>query len=521
MNQKQEEQQCQIQNKKMKKKKNKKMMIEMNDFPCGPNGFELVSMFCYNNGKIQITVSNVLILHCSALYLDMTEEFFTNNLIQQTQDFLVRIYHWTWNDTLLSLKSCVSFHSYAEENSGILDKIMLSLLAKIAQSSDPSLLLFTPSSPSSSPSSPESNNRRLSFQATPKTIRHSFPCKAWWFQDLDSLPPQIIDKFLRCIGCYKNHNNNLVLTRFLIDYLKKSVPSNNNGEYSSIAESAAYGVIFVGKNTFSCRTLFWVLRIVSCFGLSEECRMEMERLIGGNLEQATLDDLLVCGHHMGLYYDVNFVIRLVKLFVESSNNDNESESGAEKMRKVGRLIDKYLREVSADQNLKISKFLGVAESLPDSARDCFDSLYRAIDIYLESHPMIAFEERSRLCRCLNYNKLSFEVCKDLAKNPRIPPRIAMQALISQKEKIPASVFAINGKGIMDPSQIIMYSDSNTENFLEEKEDMKVSLESMKLRVRELEKLCNQMKNQMLRFGANSNDNGFLSPSCSGNVQRFC
>ncbi|MED6120024.1 hypothetical protein PIB30_017275 [Stylosanthes scabra] len=518
---------------KMKKKKKKMnmMMIEINDFPCGPNGFELVSMFCYNNGKIQITVSNVLILHCSALYLDMSEQFFTNNLIQQTENFLDRIYHhWTWNDTLLSLKSCVSFHSYAE-TCGILDKIMLSLLAKIAQSSDPSLLLFTPSSPSSSPSSPESNNRRLSFQATPKTIRHSFPNKAWWFQDLDSLPPQIIDKFLRCIGCYRKHNNNLVLTRFLIDYLKKSVPSNNNNGseyYSSIAETAAYGVIFVGKNTFSCRTLFWVLRIVSCFGISEECRMEMERLIGGNLEQATLDDLLVCGHHMGLYYDVNFVIRLVKLFVGINENESESES-AEKMRKVGRLIDKYLREVSADQNLKISKFLGVAESLPDSARDCFDNLYRAIDIYLESHPMIAFEERSRLCRCLNYNKLSFEVCKDLAKNPRIPPRIAMQALISQKAKIPASVFAINnnGKGIMDPSQIILYSSdsNNTDNyFLEEKEDMKVSLESMKLRVRELEKLCNQMKNQMLRFGANNNnnDNGFLSPStCSGNVQRFC
>ncbi|XP_057741141.1 BTB/POZ domain-containing protein At1g50280-like [Arachis stenosperma] len=505
----------QIQN----KNKNK-MMIEMNDFPCGPNGFELVSMFCYNNGKIPITVSNVLILHCSALYLDMTEEFFTNNLIQQTENFLDRIYHWTWNDTLLSLKSCVSFHSYAE-NCGILDKIMFALLAKIALNSDPSLLLL---SPSSSPSSPENNNKRLSFQTTPKTIRQSFPSKAWWFQDMDSLPPMIIDKFLRCIGGYKKHNNNLVLTRFLIDYLKKSVPPSRskNGEYSSIAETAAYGVIFVGKNTFSCRTLFWVLRIVSCFGLSEGCRMEMEKLIGGNLEEARLDDLLVCGNHMGLYYDVNFVIRLVKLFVESNNNNN-SES-LEKMRKVGRLIDKYLREVSADQNLKISKFLGVAECLPDSARDCFDGLYRAIDIYLQSHPMITFEERSRFCRCLNYNKLSFEICKDLAKNPKIPPRIAMQALISQKAKIPQRVFAVNEKGIMDHSQIILYNESNTNNlFLEEKEDMRLNLESMQLRVRELEKLCNQMKNQMSRFGVNNsnNNNGLLSPSCAGNGHRFC
>jgi hypothetical protein len=53
------------------------------------------------------------------------------------------------------------------------------------------------------------------------------------------------------------------------------------------------------------------------------------------------------------------------------------------MKRVGRLIDKYLREISPDQKLKISKFLGVAECLPDSARDCFDGVYKAIDIYLE------------------------------------------------------------------------------------------------------------------------------------------
>jgi hypothetical protein len=53
------------------------------------------------------------------------------------------------------------------------------------------------------------------------------------------------------------------------------------------------------------------------------------------------------------------------------------------MRKVGRLLDKYLGEISPDHGLKVSKFLAVAESLPDSARDCYDGVYRALDIYLE------------------------------------------------------------------------------------------------------------------------------------------
>ena len=51
---------------------------------------------------------------------------------------------------------------------------------------------------------------------------------------------------------------------------------------------------------------------------------------------------------------------------------------------------------------------------------------------MQSHPTISLEERSRLCRCLNYEKLSLEAYKDLAKNPRVPPRLAVQALASQK-----------------------------------------------------------------------------------------
>ena len=133
--------------------------------------------------------------------------------------------------------------------------------------------------------------------------------------------------------------------------------------------------------------------------------------------------------------------------------------------------------------------------------------------------MIAFEKRSRLCRCLNYNKLSFEACKDLAKNPRIPPRIAMQALSSQQTKIPPSVFAIDEREIMDPSQIFLYNEANTDSFLEEKEDTRLNLENMQSRVRELEKLCNEMKDQMSRFSAGHN--GLLSPSCARPVQRFC
>lgn len=120
---------------------------------------------------------------------------------------------------------------------------------------------------------------------------------------------------------------------------------------------------------------------MSRFGISRERRAALERLIGGVLDQAKLDDLLVCGGgNGGGVYDVNFALRLVRLFVHEYD-----KISIEKMMKVGQLIDMYLGEIGPDPTLKIAKFLGVAESLPDFARDSFDQVYRAIDVFLQVH----------------------------------------------------------------------------------------------------------------------------------------
>ena len=309
----------------------------------------------------------------------MTEKVSPCNLLQQTETFLEGMFYWSWNDILLSLKSCESFFSYAD-SSGLLEKLIGALLAKFAQNSD--IILIAPSSSSSS--SPETTSGfqfSSSTKNTPQSIRRRSSSKAWWFDDLSILPPKIIEKVIKSLGAYSTENNSLVLTKFLLHYLQKTAVHrkgslNSRSEYGSLADTVAYGVILLGKTAFSWRGLFWILRVVSGLGLSRDCRIGLEKLIGGMLDQATLDDLLVCGHDGGVY-DVNLVLRLIRVFV---SDDGVS---AQKMKKVGRLIDKYLGEVSPDQNLKISKFLGVAESLPDSARDCFDGVYRAIDIYLQ------------------------------------------------------------------------------------------------------------------------------------------
>ncbi|KAI3434240.1 uncharacterized protein J3R85_006699 [Psidium guajava] len=494
--------------------------IEVDDFPGGSDGFELVLRFCYNRGEIGITASNVSLLHCCAVFLGMSDKVAASNLLQKTEKFLEDMFYWSWNEVIASLKSCETFLGYAE-SVGLLPKLLSALLAKIAQNSDLNLI----NSSSSSSSSPEVASRfRFSSSAktTPDSQSPSWWSKAWWFDDLTVLSPLIIEKVVKSLGAYGSENNSLILTRFLLHYLKTVSQRKGNAtgfsastksNYMGLADTVVHGVILVGKTAFSCRGLLRVLRIVSGFGISKDCRVGLERLIGGMLDQATLDDLLVSGRDRGVY-DVNLAGRLIRAFV---NGDGRS---TQKVKRVARLVDKYLGEIAPDQNLKISKFLGVAESLPDSARDCYDGVYRAIDIFLESHPSLSFEERSRLCRCLNYEKLSLEACKDLAKNPKVPPRIAVQALMSQQSYAqPAKEFLPQEVAKESPAtiygQIVVYGGIDTESVEEENHDMRMNLQRMQWRVNELEKVCKQMRGQMSKIARHP------SSSSSRSLPRLC
>lgn len=524
--------------KEKKRTQIRKTGIEINDFPGGSDGFELVSRFCYNNGEIDISVSTVSLLHCCAVFLGMNY-----TLLPRTTEIFNRIYEWSFTDVRDCLKTCEPFISYAD-SLGLIEKLISNLIIKITQTSDSSIL-FPSSSSSSSPDSctiKSSSLLRLSSCSSSKGL--------WWFDDMTILSPVLIERFVKALGAYGNENNSLTLTRFLLHYLKSSSQSKSQAfsrsEYVGLADTAVHGVIIMGKTAFSCRGLFWVLRIVSSFGLSRECRGGLERLIGGLLDQAKVDDLLVSNNNGSSgVYDVNLVLRLIR---ESNKVEGDC---LERMRKVGGLIDKYLREIAPDQNLKISKFLGVAESLPDCARDCFDGVYKAIDIYLESHPCLSLEERSRVCRCLNFEKLSLEACKDLAKNPKIPPRIAVQALVSQHSNIPPTdnydhhqdynSFYIDHHETTTPltkssrQLMVLYNNNSAHDYLhfdshsprsssssryntnkdkqllqqekgEVDDDMeeggsvvKVNLERMQWRVVELEKVCREMKGQMTRM----------------------
>ncbi|CAN1297679.1 BTB/POZ domain-containing protein At3g19850 [Linum perenne] len=511
--------------------------IQIDGFPGGPSGFEQVAGFCYNGGRVNLSAANVSLLHCSAVFLGMTETASSGgNLLKQTEEFLDGIIHWPLADIVTCLKTCEDFFHYAD-SVGLVQKLVSGVLVRIS-------------------------DRRLSWDSRSSSDSSSRAAE-WWFDELVGLSPVVIEMIVKKLGAFGCENSSLMLTRFILHYLKKRVSRTSNSDQplristsrsklglipeSNLADTAIHGVISASRNAFSYRGLLRVLRIVSGFRPTKGLKDELERLIGELLDEASLDDLLICGVNNGGgragVYDVDLVIRLVRIFVRSH------EINRKKMRKVVRLVDKYMREISPDHNLQMNKFLEVAESLPKSARDCFDAVYRAIDIYLESHPTLSFEERSRICRCLDFERLSMEACKEIAKNPKIPPSVAVQALMSKRsskhnhhstnEPLPHrrdlhKVEARHKSKIIEsttPRRVknngeVSLADFDTQlhkyscspavkgrttpgrvsvSNLREDEDVEKSVVRMQKKVVELERACREMKNQMSKMAKDDGD----------------
>lgn len=124
---------------------------------------------------------------------------------------------------------------------------------------------------------------------------------------------------------------------------------------------------------------------------------------------------------------------------------------------------------------------------------------------MQSHPALSLEDRSKLCRCLNYEKLTCETCRDLAKNPRIPPRVAVQALLvlqHTQARPEAMGFpwptetqrkAVYYKG---PVMQKIVLPSPLPYFPEPKENLRTNLMKTRLKVAELEIACKNMKDKM-------------------------
>jgi hypothetical protein len=117
----------------------------------------------------------------------------------------------------------------------------------------------------------------------------------------------------------------------------------------------------------------------------------------------------------------------------------------------------------------------------------------------------------------------------LAKNPRIPPGVAVQALSSQQAKLHIKSHT-GQRDQPDPSEIPRItshtgaeSTALKEDVDDEKKELRLNLYKMQNRVMELEKVCREMRGQMTKMvkSKSFNHRSCYHSSGSKGMPRLC
>lgn len=399
-------------------------IVQLPDFPGGVEAFELCAKFCYG---ITITLSpyNIVAARCAAEYLQMTEEVEKGNLIQKLDVFFNSCILRGWKDSIVSLQTTKALHLWSEDLE-ITSRCIEAIASKV---------LSHPTKVSLSHSHSRRVRDDVSSCNETESVRHKSN-KGWWGEDLAELS---IDLYWRTMIAIKSGGkvpSNLIgdalkiyASRWLPNITKnghvnrKQVASDNSDLDSASEITSKHRLLLESivsllpaeKGAVSCSFLLKLLKASNILNASSSSKMELATRVGLQLEEATVNDLLIpsLSYTNDTLYDVELVMTILEQFMaqgqspptspprslmtferrrsRSAENINfefqesrrsSSASHSSKL-KVAKLVDRYLQEIARDVTFSLSKFISLAEIIPDFARQDHDDLYRAIDIYLK------------------------------------------------------------------------------------------------------------------------------------------
>lgn len=440
--------------------------VQLNNVPGGSGAFELAAKFCYG-AKVELSSTNVVALRCVAEYLEMTQEFGEGNLIAKTEAYLVQVVLQSWPDSVSALQSCSSSMPEAQEL-GLVEKLVDSVCAK-ASMEDGSLGRWPMPDHQGSLQSP-GGSLLWNGISTGARSRARGRGGDWWYEDVSLLSWPLFEKVITSMEGRGVSPESI--SGALMHYAKKGLPGlhrRHSGREAvshrkAIVPAAAVfleddqrllletieGLLPLVKGVASTRFLFGLLRTATILNASPGCKSSLEKRIGMQLEQATLDELLMPNYSYveETLYDIDVVQRILDhfLLMEQNTPPESDEEGLllgspaqSPIMLVAKLLDAYLAEIAPDVNLKPSKFQSLAEALPDYSRTLDDGLYRAIDIYLKAHPWLLEAERERICKIMNCQKLSLEACTHAAQNERLPLRVVVQVLFFEQLQLRTAI----------------------------------------------------------------------------------
>ncbi|KAJ4954832.1 hypothetical protein NE237_011615 [Protea cynaroides] len=502
--------------------------ISLPSVPGGSEAFELAAKFCYGV-NVEITLSNVAMLRCVAHYLEMTEELAEKNLEIRTEIYIKEMVLPNISNSISVLHRCETLLPHAEDNN-----LVSRIINEIASNACKEQL-------TSGLSKLEPN-----FLVKPITYIEPETPSDWWGKGLTVLS---LDFFQRVLSAVKSKGlKQDLISKILINYAHNSLQglivrdsqlmkgSFMDAELQKKQRLIVESMVSLlptqsRKSTVPIAFLSSLLKTAIMGSASATCKADLERRIGLQLDQAILEDILIPANSHGNnhhpLYDTDSIFRIFSIFLNVDEDDNEENQlqdesemcydfdipGSPKQSSIlkgSKLLDNYLAEIALDSNLMSSKFIALAELLPDHARVVTDGLYRAVDIFLKVHPNIKDSERYRLCKTIDCQKLSQEACNHATQNERLPVQMAVQVLYFEQIRLrnamngghnqffgsinnqfPQRSSSGAGSGAISPRD-------NYASVRRENRELKLEVARMRMRMTDLEKDHVYMKQELVR-----------------------
>eukprot|EP01018_Ginkgo_biloba_P007363 Gb_00474 [translate_table: standard] len=477
-------------------------MVELPDIPGGAEAFELAAKFCYGI-NFEISTTNIAMLRCAAEYLEMTEDYANANLVSRTEAYINEVALKNLSSAMTVLHSSENLLPMAEDLQ-IVSRCIDVVASKACKESQ-----FGTSDRTNSQESVSSMNSQTN------------PMIDWWAEELVVLR---IDFYQRVIAAMKGRGlkypplgaalmfyaQNSLRGLEIFGRSRKKTEHKEEHEQRILVETIV-SLLPIETNSMSVSFLCWLLRAAIYLETTVACRLGLEQRIGQQLEQATLDDLLIpsFSYSGDTLFEVDTVHRITVNFLEQEKHrdlgtlflydpqDDHFSPALAALMNVAKLLEDYLAEIAPDSNMGIAQFIGLAELIPEQARVVDDGLYRAIDIYLKAHPALKELERKKVCSVMDCQKLSREACAHAAQNERLPIQIVVQVLYFEQQRLRNAMSRTFMEGDagqrsqrMTHSEAVSAAHSPIDEFSalrRENQDLKLEVARMRVRVKDLEK----------------------------------
>ncbi|KAL0447173.1 UNVERIFIED_CONTAM: BTB/POZ domain-containing protein, partial [Sesamum latifolium] len=361
-------------------------LVQLHDFPGGVEAFELCAKFCYG---ITITLSayNIVSIRCAAEYLQMTEEAEKGNLIYKLEVFFNSciLHGWGHNCDFTEHQS----FPFMVGGSWITGRCIEALASKV---------LSHPSKVSLSHSYSRRGRDDVSCNGSESHRHKPTTSKGWWGEDLAELG---IDLYWRTMIAIKSGGKvptNLIGDALRIyasqwlpnisKYIEKQDESDSElGEVTTrhrLMLESLVSLLPAERGSVSCSFLLKLLKAANILKASSSTRQNWQEELGFSWRKP----------HWGQSPPTSPPRNKGKLERQRSRSAENIDLEFQERRrsssashscklKVAKLVDAYLQEIAKDKNLPLSKFIAIAEAIPEFARLDHDNLYKAIDIYLK------------------------------------------------------------------------------------------------------------------------------------------